>query len=242
MKKVLIVEDNKDTREVLGNLVRQTEPEVKIFLAEDSDRAYSYAMKNTIDVFIVDLVLEVGRRGGDMSGAKFIQQMRHIRKYHFTPVIIVTALYDTKNFLYSETHCYQFIEKPFDQMKMKKTIRDALEYKTKSGEDMTWFYKIDGMVGAVPVKDIIYASSKRQEMNVVTIHEKIHLSYKTCHDLLEELDTDDFLMCKRGTIVNRKYIKRVDSVNRFVYLKGCEDVLEIGPIMKKQFLEWFYEG
>lgn len=55
--------------------------------------------------------------------------------------------------------------------------------------------------------------------------------------MLEELDNDNFVKCNRGTIVNMSYVKKVDSVNRFIYLKGIQDVLEIGPIMKKAFMD-----
>ena len=192
------------------------------------------------DLFIVDLMLDQTKKGGDMSGAEFVQKLRGVDKYYFTPVIIVTGLYDTKNFLYSETHCFQFVEKPFDPKRMEKYIEKAIKFQTRNEGDENWYYRMDGMVGAVPVREIIYAASRNQEMTVATKREKIHIPYKTCRELLNELDNSDFEMCKRGVVVHRKYIKRIDPVNRYIYLHGCDDVLEIGAYMKKRFTKWFY--
>lgn len=63
--------------------------------------------------------------------------------------------------------------------------------------------------------------------------------YKTCKALLKELDSEDFLMCSRGTIVNRKFVKKIDAVSRYIYLKGRSEVLELGIILKSDFLEHF---
>lgn len=196
-------------------------------------------MKYTIDLFLLDIILDPQSRGCDMSGAEFAQKVRNISQYYFTPIIFVTSLYDTKSYMYSETHCFHYIEKPFDVVKTKAVLKEALKFSTKAVNDAKWFYHLDGMVGAVPIRDIIYAHSKNREAEVITIKEKIQVGYKSCRDLLDELDSDDFMQCSRGTIVNRRYIKRVDSVNRFVYLYDCEDVLEIGPVKKKEFMDWY---
>lgn len=35
------------------------------------------------------------------------------------------------------------------------------------------------------------------------------------------------------------YVKKVDSVNRYIYLQGSKDVLQIGSVMKKSFMQQF---
>lgn len=241
MKKVLILEDNPKTSELLKGLVEKADSFAMVLLAGCADEAYTYAMKYTVDLFLVDLMLDPGKKGGDMSGAEFVQKIRGVKKYFLTPVIIVTSLYDTKMYLYSETHCFQFVEKPFDPDRMKSLIEKVLQNTTRSEEQSNWYYRMDGMVGAVPVGEIIYAKSQKEIMKIITVRECIQISYKTCQEMLDELDTHDFEMCQRGVIVNRKFIQRIDFTNRYIYLKNCNDVLEIGPYLKRRFKRWFLE-
>ena len=72
---------------------------------------------------------------------------------------------------------------------------------------------------------------------IVCKEENIETGYKSCKQLLELLDSDNFVQCNRNTIVNRQYIKIIDSTNRYIILKGSSIVLEIGIIMKKGFLQ-----
>ena len=44
------------------------------------------------------------------------------------------------------------------------------------------------------------------------------------------------MQCNRSTIVNRNFIERIDPANRYVYVKGRAEALEIGSVMKREFL------
>lgn len=57
--------------------------------------------------------------------------------------------------------------------------------------------------------------------------------------MLKELDSKDFVKCNRSTIVNMSYIKKIDTVNRYIYLRGSKEVLDIGAIMIKSFMNRF---
>ncbi len=241
MKKVLIIEDEKDTRDVLAQMVEEIEPEVKVYEAMLEEQAYGIAMRNTIDVFILDVELEPKKPGGDCSGAEFAQRIRTVDKYRFTPIIVVTGYYDTKMMMFSAIHCYQFIEKPFYYEKVKETVREALKYHTEDGSERKKFYLFEGMLEAVDISDIIYARSMNQWLQIVTRDREITLRYKPCKAFLEELDSEDFIQCRRGTIVNRRYIQMVDPSNRYIHLRDCDEVLEIGPLLKRKFMDKLLE-
>ena len=76
-------------------------------------------------------------------------------------------------------------------------------------------------------------------LNITTVDDHFTIPNKSCKVMLEELDCEDFVKCNRGTIVNMSYIKKVDSVNRYIYLRGSRDVLQIGSVMKKSFMQQF---
>ena len=57
MKEVLILEDKSETRKVLAGLVKEVRSDAVIYEAADEKTAYDIAMKRTIDLFLVDIIL-----------------------------------------------------------------------------------------------------------------------------------------------------------------------------------------
>lgn len=236
MKEVLILEDKEETRMMLAYLVKEVQADAIVYEASDEKEAYDIAMKKTIDLFLVDLILHPDEKA-DVSGGDFAQNMRNVEKYFFTPIIIITSMYDPKMCMYSSVHCYQFIEKPFDSEKVKKTIGEAIRYCTKRQKDSPLLFRTDGVLEMATVGEIVYIESVEHKLIIHTTEEKFEIPYKTCNRVLTELDCDDFTLCRRGTIVNLEYIRKVDPVNRYIYLADKMGVLEIGPILKKNFMK-----
>ena len=238
MTKVLIIEDKWESREVLARMVKEIDASAVVYAVENEDEAYAIAMKKTIDVFLVDIILHP-EKTGDQAGAVFAMNIRNIEKYLFTPIIFITTLYDAKMCMFSTVQCYGFIEKPFDLEEARNLIETAMRYHTTEIREKSFIFHFDGLIGSVPVKEIIYIESQRHKLHIHTINEEIVLPYRTCKKVLEEIDSDEFVMCNRGTIVNMSYIERIDSPNRYIYLKGLEAAVEIGSSMKKKFMERF---
>lgn len=238
MTEVLIVEDKKETRELLSCMVHEIDPRADVFAVGSEDEAYPIAMKKSIDVFLVDIILHP-RKTGDQAGAVFAQNIRNVQKYLFTPIIFITSLYDTKLTMFSTVQCYSFVEKPFNIEKTKNIIANAMRYHTTEIGERSYVFHTEGLVSAVPLDDIIYIESQKNNLHMHTTKDDIIITYKSCKKILEELDSDNFVKCNRATIVNMQYIERIDSPGRYIYLKGCEDVLEIGSILKKSFMENF---
>ena len=64
----------------------------------------------------------------------------------------------------------------------------------------------------------------------------LSISYKTCKQLIDEVDSDCLMQCSRCAIVNKDYILNVDTTNRFITMKGTNDKVEIGITYKKKVL------
>lgn len=238
MTKVLILEDKRQSRELLVRLVKEIDPGADVYALDNEEEAYVIAIKKNIDVFLVDIILHP-EKTGDQSGAVFASNIRSIERYLFTPVIFITTLYDAKMSMFSTVQCYGFIEKPFDLEKTKKMIATAMRYHTTERREKTFIFHTDGLVGAVPVDDIIYLESRGHKLYVHTTRDNIVLPYRSCKRIMEEIDSDNFEMCNRGTVVNMSFIKRIDSPGRYLYLRGIENAIKIGPVLKKKFMERF---
>ena len=238
-KEVLILEDKEEVRDELSAIVREADPRARIYEAENEEQGYSFAMKHSIDLFLIDVVLHPGRLGKDQSGAVFGYTMRGVLKYRYTPMVFITKLYDPDFTLLKTIRCFSCVEKPYDPDKLREIIRKGLKFQTQDPRDVPFFYQRDGMLEAVPVRDIVYVDTLDGKLYLHKNgdEDEIVLANKSCVSLMEDFDSAAFLMCRRGTLVNVRYIQKIDSVNRYIYLKGTNKMLEIGPTVRKKFLD-----
>lgn len=127
MKKILVLEDNPMTLGYITSLIQEIDTKNTIFECSDVKDAYQYALEKDIDLFIIDIILDTSRPG-DSSGLKFVDGIRGIDRYAFTPVIFVTSLEDARLYTYEKLHCYSFIEKPFAPNMLKELVRQCLNF------------------------------------------------------------------------------------------------------------------
>lgn len=234
-KRILIVEDNEHSMDMLCEIIADT-INADIYKAESSEQAYRYAMEYNIDLFIVDLILDTNELQ-DVSGIKFIESVRTIDKYRFTPVIVTTCLEDPKLHAYSHLHCFRYFEKPYDKKEVQKSIKEALLYEQPKEKKKYFYYKKDGILYSVKIKDIVYVKNHSAYINIHCIDCVLKAPYMSCRKFLDEIDSQDFIQCSKNTVVNRDYISSVDSANRYITIADNYGILDIGPILKKDFME-----
>lgn len=210
----------------------------EVFPFDNAKDACQCALKSTIDLFIIDIMLEA-HKSGDTSGLSFVEDIRRIKRYGFTPVIIVTALYDQKLITYEELHCYSFIEKPFDKDRLKGLIEEALAFPGTDSGTKTLKFRKDGIILAVERARIVYVESINHILNIHTTNDVMRIPYKTIKDFFEEVDSNDFLQCSRSIVVNRRYVHNVDLVNRVIQFQEGMGRVDIGIMYKNQVKEMF---
>ena len=238
MKKILIIEDNQQILTHLSYIAQEINSSNKIYAFKNLDEAYRCALENDIDLFIVDIILEK-EKPGDISGLQYVENIRKIDRYSFIPVIFVTSLEDAKFHTYEKLHCYSFIEKPFDEIKLKNLMKECLTFKDTHQVNKTLFFRKDGVILALDREEFLYSESIQHVMYIHTTKAgMLSIPYITVKKLLEDLDSNEFKQCSRNVIVNKKYINNVDTVNRIIELTNGERV-EIGITYKKKIKENF---
>lgn len=234
MKKILILEDKEIHIEILKKVLEDIS-DIQVLVADTVESAYKLTMENTINLFLVDIILDTEIRG-DVSGLRFVEAIREMPKYSFTPLIFITALEDPKMYAFSELHCFGYIEKPFDSTAVKQLISEALEFPYSEKKDKNIYFRNDGVMYAVNSKDIIYIENSKRKLLRHTTKDKFAVPYKTCKEILDELESKKFVQCNRYTIINKDYIERIDYVNRFMKLRDVDEEVEIGVAMKKRLM------
>ncbi len=144
MKNILIVEDKEIHRKTLMKLLEGIE-DIQVFVAATVEEAYVISMENTIHLFLVDIILNTDVRG-DVSGLKFVETIRGIHKYKFSPLIFITSLEDPELYAYKELHCFGYIEKPFNPKEVINMVKLALEFPEKEKKDKNIYLRIILMI------------------------------------------------------------------------------------------------
>ena len=199
-------------------------------------------MKKLFFVFICLFCLNT-KKAGDTSGLRLVERIRTIPKYMFTPVVFVTSLEDTTKYAYTDLNCLSYIEKPFSPERVKQVVKKALNFSTEKEKEQTYCFRKDGILYPVKVDDIFYMESINHE---ICIHMKkdnlLTIPYKTCKQLLSEIDASCLIQCSRSTIINKNHVYNIDIQNRYISFKDINDKVLIGITFKKKVLAEFENG
>ncbi len=239
IKKILVLEDNMTTSDCIGRILLEIDNRNQIFSYSDLKGAYQCILEKRIDLFIIDIILDTCKPG-DSSGLKFVDRIRTIEKYAFTPVIFISSLEDAKLYTYEKLHCYRFVEKPFDTEMLKRIVSECLNFPCSVETRKTLYFRKDGIILAVDREDIVYAESINHIMNIHTTRgDMLKIPYITLKKLIEDVDSIDIIQCSRSTLVNMTFIDNVDIPNQIIRLKEGFGNVEIGIMYKKKLREIF---
>lgn len=239
MRKILILEDKIAEQQEIIDVIGMIERPTKVLPCVDTKEAYACALEGDIDLFIIDVILKPEDQE-DTSGLKFVESIRGVTRYEFTPVIILTCLEDLRSYSYENLHCYAFIEKPFSRERLKKTIEECLRSPRMPERARTLYYRKEGAILAVQREDIMYATSIRHSIHIHTSKkDTIAIPYLTVKKFLADVNSRDFMQCSRSTVVNKKYISSVDLTRRKIWLGDGDKSVEIGVTYVATIREMF---
>lgn len=242
MKKILILKDNKNSQKDIKQVMEEACKDIEIYVVYCVKDAYECVLEKSIDLFIVDVVLNMNHPG-ETAGLKFVERVRQIDKYEFTPVIFLSGLEDPKLYTYEQLHCYGYIEKPFSASKLKELVLQALRFPGRDVGNKTLYFRRDGLILAVERDEIIYVESLNHFLHIYMDNgDKIKIPYITLKQFAEDADCTHFIQCGRNTIVNKNHIAMIDIPNRYILLKNDFGKLEIGITYKKILKERFLNG
>ncbi len=228
-RNILIVTDNKLLSEKLHQIIKKIHKFVVVFFVNNIEEGYNALMQRQIHLFIVDIKL------GDVSGFRFIQELRSVKRYEFMPVILLSSIEDSKLYSYSQLGCFGYFEKPFDSKQLAKSINKALNFPVLTDRDRYIYFRKDGVLFSKCVNDIYFIEISRAGVMVYGEKDILEVPYKSCSEILDELGSLSFIQCNRQVIVNSQYIEQIDYARRYIKLKNFSKLIDIGPVMKSRF-------
>lgn len=239
MKKILILEDNRKTLDYIMAIIEEMHQQCVLLPCQDLQKAYQITLEKRVDLFIIDIILDTGKPG-DASGLQFVDNIRKIERYTFTPVIFVTSLEDAKLYTYEKLHCFSFIEKPFDPLKLQKLVKKCLAFPRLEEKEKTLYFRKDGIILAVEREEIGFVECRNHNLIIYTANgDQLTIPYITIKKFITDVESSDFIRCSRSSVVNRKFVKNIDITNRIIQMKNDIGNVEIGVMYKKEMKEKF---
>lgn len=238
MINILVLEDQKDSREALCKMIASYNRENEVEI--DSAATYEEAEKllnnkKTYNGFFIDINLDIENEN-DQSGIEFARLLRKNRKYEFTPVIMVTSIASLEMTSFREIHCYQYIVKPYD----RKTVEDVIQkivMHDKVAEEKYIIVKKDGINYKIKCDAIQYVQAITRGVQIKLTKETVKVPYLTIKEFMKKVDPEDFIQCHRMYVVNKKHIVSIDVVNRMIELED-KNMVEIGVTYKDKIKDF----
>ena len=118
MKKILLAEDSTAIRNILKTALFE---EYEILEAENGKAAYELAIKNQVNMFLLDLNMPV------MDGIELLKALRKLPQYEKTPMIMLTTeVRDEKRQEGKAAGANGWITKPCDPDKLLHVIKKLI--------------------------------------------------------------------------------------------------------------------
>lgn len=227
-QRVLYLDIEEDRVNRVKTIVQDTLEFCDLIHVESVEKAYKVLLEQTVDIFIVSIVLS----GSDVSGTEglhFVSCIRELPKYILTPVILFSSLQDPQLYAYEELNCHGYLSKPCSGDKLKKLLEEVSHFRTQRNTGKTLVFRKNRLLYPILIKDIVYIVRENGIAKVNMVNgDTLEVPYLTCTKILNEAGDDRLFMCNRSTIINRDYVYAVDPTNSFVILREKRGMFDIG--------------
>lgn len=234
VKKVLILEGNKAVLTALKQLVEGLGANVSVHAFQRAEEACRFTMEREVDLFLVDIILESGKQE-DTSGLTFVEAVRRMGRYAFTPVIFITSLEDSGRYAYEELHCYRYFEKPFDWRELQRAVYDCLRWWVSHRPVRKLYYRRDGLIISIDPDHVVCVHSTGRGLELcMKDGNKIGIPYLSLKRYLDEAGDHRVLQCSKAAAVNPQYLDYIDSTRSIIYMNEGRQQVEMGGTYRKR--------
>lgn len=231
-RNVLIIDGDKEKVDMLITLLHKKSDDLEVFVVDNGSDAFDRLLKTTMDMFILDVIVSPDKNG-DSSGFKIVEHIREVERYLFTPVVFVTAIRNSELYAYSQFHCLGYVKKPYPAEEIEKIFEHALKFRTKRREDRTIVFRNRSLFYPIVIKEIVCVEWFGHQLYIqLRDGSVVQVPYRTCKEMLDEMDVDYLIQCSRNTLINKKFVLGVDVARRTIILKNNLGTKQIGTTYK----------
>lgn len=250
MYSIMLAEDDIMQREIIKKIILfKNNKSIKIYEADSESVAIEIIKNNYINMFLIDIILK------DSSGLDLAMKVRNIPKYEFSQLIFLTTHVDYILQAFKQTHCYDYILKPYDiekvQVMLNKLINKDICYLNKEKnyldkvEDKELVIKVrNGIFVRVKINNILFIEVNGRDCEVNTsdgIYTYNNISLKK---MLQLTNCEDIVQSHKAFAVNKKYIFKIEKLDfrlSSIYFKDYSKTALLGYKFKNDIMSCFKE-
>lgn len=223
MLKIAYCDDIKTDREKiissLSHIESKWNEEFEIESFSNGEDLCENLIENHYDIVLLDIL---------MDGIDGIEVATRIRSLGEDVLIIFISSYDNRLKEMFDFRTIAFIDKPLETEKLEEALRKAYNIIKKDNTNI-FCYKKGGSLQYVPLKEIIYLESRRNEIIIHTNKYKDSY-YNTISTVWAQLSsTNQFVMPHRSFIFNLSYVTL--KSNKIV-VRDTDEIYNIGERYK----------
>lgn len=195
-----------------------------VFYSDDTNKLLKFLSTNQIDVLFLDI--EFHSKPNGIEIAKYIRKFN--KDIYF---IFITAHFE---FIISAFECktFDFIPKPFSQIKLENTIIRLFDDFTSN---KTSFIKLNNKRQLIN-QSLVDFIQKRGMRTIYNTYNGEFDSYGSFAKIESSLPSN-FIRCHKSFIVNINNISSIDLKNNSILFKNSDNKCYIGPKYKNSFME-----
>lgn len=233
---ILILEDNLEQAQLLGNIVKNTYNTSAVYFADNILSAQELVGQYDFDLFMLDIVIDTDNILNN-NGMDFALSIRKLKQYSHTPIVFITSYPEHMQTAINDTHCYSFIIKPYTTETVTKTLMEVSDYYDYDSS----FLKIrdyTGIIFKIRIRDILYIESCGHRITFHTEHSNYDTGEYTLEKIVEQLP-EFFVRCHRKYIININKATSYDRTNRYIHINN--NIVPVGRTYKTVFEERWRE-
>lgn len=236
-KNILIIEDEVDSLERLVQAIREVcTSDYGVYGCTSLKAAKRYLQEHRCSLFLVDMVLK-NEKFGAQSGYEFVEWLRSIQEYAYTPVICMAEDEKLREDAFKQLHCFGYVHKDADLSEIQYMVKQTFFYPAKE-KSKKLCLKQAGVYIWLEQSQVVYLKADRNHVYVKRNQDKaLELSYMPLSKLLKELPEEEMLLCSKGVAVNKRYVESIHKREQLLYLAGHGETIKLGRAFLKQIIQ-----
>ena len=221
MFSIIIVEDDFMQRELLKTMLLSTYESIKIYEADSESEALEIIKNNDINMFLIDISLK------ESSGLDLAIKVRNIDKYEFSQIIFLTTHMEYITQAFKQTHCYDYILKPYNKEKVQamlnklilyennrlKNSNDNLNEDNKNKDRKVSITLKNGIYAVIKIDDIVFIEISGRVGEVNTINGMYEANNTSLKKIMNLIDCKYIIQSHRAFAINKNYICKIEKIN-----------------------------
>lgn len=214
----IIVEDEELPRLSLKSKLETYHPDIQILdICEEAESALESILRYKPQILFLDIQL---------PGKNSIWLLEQLQQTGKLPQIIFTTAYTDLEYLLKaiKFSAIDYLNKPVSIVelaqaieKAKKRIQEEKEIKSVFQRNMHSFRTLNSQLIASD-EDIVYIEADGNYAQIQLLHDKKELIFERLGDIEKRLDNPIFIRVGRSLIINKNYIRKLNSKNCTCFL------------------------